>query len=245
MTELESLLAGDAEAATTKLGVFDYAARLIVPALGIIAVIVGEVRGTPTRLQLGLIAVVIVSLALGFVPLLISGARAVEDRMKDRHVARLYLPQLRKLVDRFGDFVNGSRPDTLHYIADSFLCEGHGQKIAKLAMPNITAWSGRWASFSQRLARQKPDFTELHSFLLDFYDMVGSYDNLCVAAVFDRLPADLAAGMTPRAKSNLSSFQQRFERFLSDSEQLLKEISAARSSLSDLPCAFAPVRPLP
>lgn len=245
MTGLDWFLTDDSTSASRRVGIFDYATLLIVPVLGIIAVIVGEIRDTPTGFQWAMFGVVIVSLALGFVPLLIIGVSTVKDRMKDRRVARLYLPQLRKLVDRFGDFVNGGRPDTLHYIADSFLCEGHGAKVAKLAMPNMSAWSGRWSSFSQRLARQKPNCTELRSDLVDFYDMVGSYDNLCVGLVFDRLPAELAAAITPRAKSNLSSFQQRFERFLSDSEQLLKDISASRPSLNDIPRAFAPVRPLP
>jgi hypothetical protein len=51
--------------------------------------------------------------------------------------------------------------------------------------------------------------------------------------------------MTPKAKINLGAFQQRFDRFLSDAEHLLKDISASRPSLERLPRCFAPVRPLP
>jgi hypothetical protein len=51
--------------------------------------------------------------------------------------------------------------------------------------------------------------------------------------------------MNPKTKTELAAFQQRFERFLSDSEQLLKEICQSRPSLGRLPSSFAAVKPLP
>lgn len=68
---------------------------------------------------------------------------------------------------------------------------------------------------------------------------------LCATVVFGRLPQDLSSTMNPKTKTELAAFQQRFERFLSDSEQLLKEICQSRPSLGRLPSSFAAVKPLP
>jgi hypothetical protein len=245
MTELDYFLtADDRVSSSQKTAASDYLARLVVPSLGIIATIVVSLRGMPTSIEWGLIGVTVLSLILGFLPVMRSVFERVVDRMRDRRAVHVHHPQLRALAHRFEDFVNGSRQDTLHYTCDSFLCEGHGQKIEKLGMPNMAAWSGRSELFSRRLDHQKPSFTSLRGDVLEFYDIVGTYNNLCVAAVFDRLPAELMAGMTPRAKRNLGAFQQRFVRFLSDAEQVLKNIGAARPALKRLPQCFAPTRPL-
>ena len=199
----------------------------------------------PRSVWWGLIGVIAFSLALGFSASLASTFRSAINRIKDQRAARTYFPLLRKQVHRFGDFVTSSRPDTLHWIADSLLCEGHGERIARLGMPNVAAWSGRWDLFCRRLDRQKPNPTELQYAILEFHDLVGTYTNLCAATVFERLPQDMMAAMTPRAKSNLSAFQQRFESFRSDSEHLLKDICESRPSLGRLPYSLAPIRPLP
>jgi hypothetical protein len=111
-------------------------------------------------------------------------------------------------------------------------------------MPNVAAWTGRSDLFSRRLQRQKPSLTDLQYAVLEYYDLIGTYVNLCATVVFGRLPQDLAATMDARARAELAAFQQRFERFLSDSEALLKEISESCPPMNRLPHSFSSVKPL-
>jgi hypothetical protein len=244
MTEVDYLLGTNEDTPPPKLTAIDYTSRMFIPALSIIATIVVGGNSRHPAILYGLIAVTAISLMVGPFQWMLSAIRAWRSRVKDERIAGRYFPALRKLVHRFGDFINGTRADTLHNIAESYLCDGHGDKIAKLGMPNLAAWSGRWDLFSRRLDQQKPGPKELQYAVLEFHDMVGTYTILCAAMVFGRLPQDMLAAMTPRAKSELGGFQQRYERFLGDSEQLLKEISASCRHLGQLPHSFAPVRPL-
>jgi hypothetical protein len=245
MTELGYFLT-TGEDSSRRLTAFDYATKLLLPTFIGIATVIGSFRGMPADVWWGLVVLIALSLVLGFSGSLTSAVRTTVDRIKDRQAACRYLPGLQRLVLQFGDFVDGRRSDTLHYyIADSLLCEGHGERMTRLGMPNMALWSGRWDLFSRRLGRQRPNVEELQYAVLEFHDLVGTYINFCASVVFDRLPQDLMTAMTPRAKSNLNAFQQRFERFHSESEQLLKEICESRPSLERLPRNFAPLKPLP
>jgi hypothetical protein len=106
-----------------------------------------------------------------------------------------------------------------------------------LGLPNVAAWCGRAELFSRRLDRQKHSLADLQYAVLEFHDLVGTYVNLCATVVFGRLPQNLSATMNPRAKTELAAFQQRFERFLPDSEQLPKRFAnpVRRSAVCRLP----------
>jgi len=243
--EFNYLLNQNEDVAPPKQTFVDFTSRALIPVLSVVATIVVGWNSKHPYILAGLIAVTLLSLIVGPARWLVSVTQTKLSQIRDRRTARQYFPVLRKLVRRFGDFVNNGKADTLHYIADNYLCEGHGQRIASLGMPNVAAWSGRSELFSRRLDRQKPSLAELQYAVLEFHDLVGTYVNLCATVVFGRLPQDLSAAMKPRAKTELAAFQQRFERFLSDSEQLLKEICQSRPSLSHLPSSFAAVKPLP
>jgi hypothetical protein len=243
MSDLDDVLDGDRETARRRLTVVDYTRGLIFPVLTIVATIIVGWNDKHPYLLRGLVVATILSILIGPAQWLWSAVRTKLKGIREERAAQKFFPPLRKLVHRFGDFVTGG-PDTLHYIADGYLCQGHGQRIALLGMTNVSAWSGRADLFSRRLDRQKPGLAELHYAALEYHDLVGTYVNLCATAVFDRLPQDLATNMDPRARKELAAFQQRFERFLSDSEALLKEISQSCSSLSRLPYSFSPVKPL-
>jgi hypothetical protein len=245
MTEIEYFLHQDEDVVQPTQPLVDFTSRVFIPVLTVLATIVVGWNARHPYILLGLITMTVLSLIVGPMQWLVSIIRVALNRMQDRRAAREYFTKLRKLADRFGDFVNSGKPDTLHYITESHLCEGHGQRIAALGLPNMAAWSGRSDLFSSRLGLEKDSVRELQYAVLEFHDLVGTYVNLCATAVFGRLPQDLFTNMSPRARTELGAFQQRFERFLSDSEQLLKEISQSRQSFSRLPCSFAAVKPLP
>lgn len=244
MATLDYYLPEEETSQQPKLTAFDYTTKLIVPVLAIVATVLLAFYGKKSAIIWGLMGLAALSLALGFSGQLKNAIAALLEGRKDRRAVKFYFPRLQKLVVRFGDFVDGGRSDTLHYIADSFLCEGHGQRIALLGMPNMAAWSGRFGLFAGSLDCRRPTLAGLQLAVLEFHDLLGTYINLCAATVFSRLPQELATTIPPRARVELAAFQQRFERYVSDAELLLKEISQSRASLNRIPYSFAAVKPL-
>ena len=66
---------------------------------------------------------------------------------------------MRKFVGQFGEFVDASRGDTLHYIAQSDVCGGDSGRFNKLALPNINLFHDFWLNLRFRTKNQKPDLT--------------------------------------------------------------------------------------
>lgn len=124
------------------------------------------------------------------------------------------------------------------------MCAGDPVKIARLAMPNRAAWSERWRILYLRLTSQGPSVRELRFAILEFHDLLGTYINMCANAVFDRLPQDLRATMTPDVKAELVAFHLKFERFQSESERLLKDIVFSRPCFNGIAISLARVKPL-
>lgn len=243
MSDLDNFLNGDQGTGRARFTLFDYTNKIIIPVLTIVATIVVGWNERHPYLLRALVAMMIFVILIGPVQWLWSAVRAKVNEIREERAARKSFAQLKQLVYRFGDFVTG-KADTLHYIADNYLCRGQGQRFALLGMPNVSAWSGRADFFSRKLDRQKPSVAELRYAVLDYYDMVGTYVSLCATLVFDRLPADLATTVDAPTKRELNAFQQHFESFRSDSQTFLKEVSQSYPSLSDVPHFFAAVKPL-
>jgi hypothetical protein len=74
--------------------------------------------------------------------------------------------------------------------------------------------------------------------------MVGTYNNLCVATIFERLPPELHAGITTKARGSLNSLQQRFSGLLSDYQDFAKNLAESTPAFADLPRYFALPKPL-
>lgn len=87
MTELEYFLTTHEEAAR-KLTAFDYATKLLMPALIGIATIIGSLKGMPRGVWWSLIGVIAFSLALGFSASLVSALRSTVNRIRDQRAAR-------------------------------------------------------------------------------------------------------------------------------------------------------------
>jgi hypothetical protein len=217
---------------------FDYATRLVVPVVAIVASII---RPSEKWILVGL---AFFSLALAFVTPLVAFISRRRSRANDDKAARIFFPELTNLANQFAAYVNPSRSDTLHYAVHSELCNGNGALISKLCLPDLTLWNGQLSFFIQRLRTQRATAANVLQAMQEFHFIVGSYVNQCASAVFDRMPQELATLLTGRTKSSLNSIQMRLEHFLSDCEGFSNRVCASRSIFGDLPRAFTHPKPL-
>jgi len=242
MTDVDFFLQEKNDQPPATLTPIDWLTKVFVPVFAIVAAVFVGLNGKQPRMLWGFIAVAVISLLVGPFQWLWYALQRWLERIKDRRAARRYLRLLQDQVAQFGQFVGGTS-DTLHYISDS-MCAGDPVKIARLAMPNRAAWSERWRILYLRLTSQKPSVRELRFAILEFHDLLGTYINMCANAVFDRLPQDLRATMTPDVKTELVAFHLKFERFQSESERLLKDIVFSRPCFNGIAISFAPVKPV-
>ena len=245
MNTILDQLAGAQNHGPKKPSSFDFVTKLLLPGLTLAAYILGQIKGGPPHLQWALLALAISLVIFGFVwaPFR-SKMRERDERARDLRAARDALPELRRLADSYAEFVNNGRADTFHYIVESELCQGHGGMLAKLPMPPLTLWYELSVYFSERAVRHPFSASGLRATMMEFHTLVGNYNNLCVAAVFERLPQELQAAVTPKVKSSLNGFQQRFASFLKEYEDFVKELEQTRPIFHGLPRSFVRPKPL-
>lgn len=239
--ELELLRANE----QPKNNTFDYVTKLILPAISLAALIATRNIKPALSWPLGIFA--IVSFVVGLYQPIVGAFHRWAENRKDRRAAREAFPELRKFVHRFEPFLTMSRPDTLHYIAQSEVSEGHGLRYNALALPELSVWRGFWKDLTDRLdrmdAKRQGNITELRYELSAFFDLVGTYNNQCVWRLFDGLPPSEVQTLTPKAKSSLNAFQQRFAHFLRDYTNFATGLSESRPRLSGIHCGFTVPKP--
>jgi len=224
---------------------FDFVTKLFLPGLTIAAYIIGQVKGNSPRLQWMLLALTVLLVLFGFffAPFL-SMVRERGQRTRDMQATREALPELRRLAGTFAEFVNNGRADTFHYIVLNDLCQGDGARLGKLTIPPGDLWYQFSVYFSERAARHTSRASDLRATMMEFHFLVGSYINLCLATVFERLPRDLQPDVTPKVKSSLNGFQQRFDLFLKEFEDFVKKLEQTCPAFRDIPRSFARPKPL-
>lgn len=236
--------AGTGDHGQKKPSPFDFVTKLLLPGLTLAAYILGQVKGNPPLLQWSLLAFTIFLVLFGFffAPFM-AKMRSRSERSRDVRATRDALPELRRLADTYAEFVNNGRADTLHYIVQSELCRGDGRLLVMLPIPPGDLWYQLSVYFSERAARHTASASDLRATMMEFHFLVGSYNNLCVCAVLERLPQDLQSAVTPKVKSSMNGFQQRFVLFLKEYEDFVKKLEQARPVFQGLPRSF--VRPNP
>lgn len=243
MLELELL---NTEEKPPKYSAFDYVTRLILPVLSLVALI--ATRNIKPTLSWPLGAFAIVSFVVGLHQPISSTFRKWAEHWKDRRAAREAFPELRRFVHRFEPFLSTSNSDTLHYIAQSEVCQGQSQRYNALALPELSVWHAFWKDLTDRLdrmdAKRQRNVRELRHELSAFFDLVGTYNNQCVWKLFDGLPPNERQSLTPQAKSSLNAFQQRFTRLLHEYADFLKDLSESRPALRSLHSGFAIPKPI-
>jgi hypothetical protein len=218
---------------------FDFLTKLVVPALSLVAVIIAQLQQQQRAVLWGLLGFAFLSLAAGFYPAVKTRSKTWIHTRRGKQVARQRFPEFKKFVRQFGEFVDMGRNDTLHYIISSELYQGNVAELGKLGLPTVGLFNGFWYHFNLRIDRMKPSLAD--QTILEFYNLVGSYNNTCAIVAFERLPQ---ASLTPQVRSSLNAFQQRFVPFLEGYQEFLKDLVEAGVIPSESPIYFAHPKPL-
>src|SRR5712692_4387878 len=175
--ELELLAnAAAGRQAQPKLSLFDYATKLFLPGLSLMAVIFKKDMQPP--MFWSLLAFMCVSFAAGFYHPTVAMLHNWRERREDRRVARAAFPKLRSFAHRFEKYVGGSA-DTIHYITQSDVCDGNGLRFNALGLPNLAVWNAFWKDLTDRLDRMNmkhANILELRYEMTAFFELVGTYN---------------------------------------------------------------------
>jgi hypothetical protein len=183
---------------------------------------------------------------VGFVQPIASACGNWAERRGDRRLAHKAFPELRKFVHRFEEFI-GNQGNTLHYITQCDVCDGNGLRYQALRLPELSVWHAFWKNLAERLDRmdvKRASISELRHDLTAFFNMVGTYNNECVSLLFDRMSQNDRSALTPKAKSSLNSFQQRFTHFIQEYKNFAKDLSESRPALHDVDYMFSIPKPI-
>src|SRR5229473_5775944 len=177
-----------------------------------------------------------------------SGLKNIFSRWKenrdDRKAARKAFPELQDFVRRFAAFVNRQTNDTLHYIVESDICGWQAALRADCQLPNVDLWIYHRLYFSERLDRQPKTMKELRPALMEFHYLIASYNNFCVAPIFELLPLNVRAQITPPTLAKLNLFQQKFRGYLEAYQLFVERLVEARPSLQGTPSTFNMPKPM-
>lgn len=242
--ELEVLANAAGRQEQPKLSLFDYVTKLFLPGLSLLAMILKKDIQPP--MFWSLLAFMVVSFAAGFYHPITAWVRLWRERREDRRVARKAFPELRRFVHRFEEFIR-NEGSTLHYIAQCDVCDGDGLRYQALRLPELSVWHAFWKNLADRLDRmdmKRAGISELRHELTAFFDIVGTYNNECVSLLFDRLPQNDRSALTPKAKSSLNSFQQRFTHFIEEYKNFAKDLSESRPALHGVHYMFSIPKPI-
>ncbi len=228
----------------TKPSNLELTARVVLPALTLVAFVVTNLLNKWPRLSWLLIGFGICFSVLSYYSTLKQWFAKWKASWDDRRVAKEAFPELLVLVRRFEQFVNRGTSDTLHYIVESDIYQGRADLRADCQLPSIDIWFSHLEYFTERLNRQPKIMRELRPALMEFHFLVGSYANCCVRPIFELLPPNTRSQIQPAVFSKLNLFQQKFSRFLEDYQLFVEPLSKSRPVLEGVPFVFNVPRPM-
>jgi hypothetical protein len=224
---------------------FDFVTKLLLPALALAALILGQIKGSPARFQWAVLGLTAFLVVFGFLYTPFAEKRRQwREQARDIQASAYALPELRRLARAFAEFVDNGRADTLHYLVTNELCQHKQELLAKLSIPPLALFNQPSVYFSERASRHLAKARELQGTMMEFHWLVGSYCTFCVVDVFNRFPKDLEPALTPQVKGSLNEFQQRFAAFLNQYEAFAKNLEQTRPAFQNLPRTFARPKPL-
>jgi hypothetical protein len=80
--------------------------------------------------------------------------------------------------------------------------------------------------------------------LNEFHYLVSSYNNFCVAPIFEALPANIRAQIAPDTRAALNLFQPRFRGYLEGYQFFVQRLASGRPVLRGTRCTFNMPKPM-
>ncbi len=218
--------------------------RDIIPLLTLVGYVLVNLYGKWPRWSWILLILATLSLTLDHYSALKSIFSTWKETSKDRKAARKAFPELQDFVRRFERFANRQSSDTLHYIVESDIYQGRADFRADCQLPNVDIWIYQRLYLSERLDRQPKTMKELRPALMEFHNLVSSYNNFCVAPIFELLPANVRAQLNSRVVGKLNLFQQEVRSFLEGYQLFVKRLIEERPNLRGTPSTFNMPKPM-
>ncbi len=213
-------------------------ARVVLPALSLIAFVIAQLMGKQPKFSWALIVLTVLFVALGYYSELRDKTASWKSRREDQRAVEKAFPEFQKLVGRFRQFANRQAQDTLHYIVAYEIQQGRADVQTAPQLPNVDLWYVPLDFFIERLNRMPRTMEEFRPALMEFHFLVGTYNTFCVSPIFDRLPANFRAQLQPAIVRKLNLFQQQFSRYLEDYQLFARGLSESRPILQGLPSDF-------
>ncbi len=144
-------------------------------------------------------------------------------RRHDEGVARRAIPHLGRLVRRFGELVSSGQVNTLEYILQQQIGTRDATAVAKLRLPPERLVDGWYYYLSVRLSAAPPTLATLQQAISEFITLLTDYLIYHVQPVFEQMPPEIRAALSPTARSELQRFRERVARLCDDCEAFLRE----------------------
>ena len=228
----------------TRPSAFEYVTRLLLPALSLVALIVTSFTIRRASVSWSLLGLTGLLLIFGFWRPISRSVRNLVGGVRCQRAARRAFPEFRHIVHGFAEFIGTQRNDTLHQIVEREAYQGRTDQFMRHGIPEVAIWSSFHRHLLQRIDQKYPSTSEFKELVSEFNDLVGLYDNNCVARVFENSPPEFRERLAPEVRRSLNSFQQRFAAFLDNYAQYGTRLTASIPSFEGLYFAFSRPRPL-
>ena len=212
---------------------FDVATRLVLPVALVLAAL--QTRGVAFW---GALALAVLSFSIGlYGPTAHTIKRGLRGRRDKRVINRAY-PEFKRSVERFGEFVDSSRADTLEQVVLRKLCQDNQTTLEKLGLTREQLFGEFSFCLNERIARGNLKVPELMLAISELNSLVNNYIRYCVQPVFEHAPEEIRPLLTADARRELESFRERFVRFLDDYSEYLKRLDSSLTSSKVRPYHF-------
>jgi hypothetical protein len=206
---------------------FDWLTQSLVPIVGLLGAITGLLKDQP-RIAGLLGLVVLLSLAGSLMPLLKNLIRSWRKSRRENRVARTAWPELNRLAETFGKFIDQGRSDTIHSVISQA-----GPQSAALAqlvrqydfIPAPVLY-GPWQQVSHGVRDSVRSGAELLRILQLFTGLVWTYHSYVIQPFFSRAPARVQEHLAPEQRQEAAMCRDKLTRFLDDYEALLARIAS-------------------
>jgi len=154
------------------------------------------------------------------------------------------MPQLGRLVRRFGELVSSGQIDSLESIVQQHIGTRDATALAKLRLPPERLVENAYYYLNLRLGAAAPTLATLQQAVAEFNTLLTDYLLHYVQPVFQDMPAEMRAALSPKARSELEGFRQRLARLCDDCEAFLRETEESLRTVGLPPRHLAVPKPL-
>lgn len=224
---------------------FEWLSQIGVPVLMLAGMIASLLKDQPKLAEM-LVGATILSLALSGAPGLMGRWKRFRTRARGNKVARDVWPELIRLVETFGKFLDSNRSNTLHGIVMQFSSPERVAIAQALRQQDFVPAGVLYGPWKQlyNLGSDERDQAHLQQATEQFTWLVGTYSQYVIQPVFSRAANSISEHLTPQLRQELATCRDSLTRFLDDYEALLTRTNAQFGNALVAAATFPRIPPL-